>query len=112
MSHPNKQKGTKAETDVVRYLQKRGWKAAERRALKGTLDCGDIAGVEDVCLEVKNQKAQDLAGWVEELKVEIVNAKANTGAVIHKRKGKTDVGEWYATMPVQVYLDLLKEAGY
>jgi Holliday junction resolvase len=112
MSHPNKQKGTKAETDVVRYLQKCGWKTAERRALKGNLDCGDISGVAGVCLEVKNQKAQDLAGWVEELKVEIINAKANTGAVIHKRKGKTDVAEWYATMPVDIYLDLLKEAGY
>jgi len=112
MSHPNKQKGTRAETDVVRYLQERGWKNAERRALKGTLDCGDISGVAEVCLEVKNQKAQELAGWVEELKVEIVNSKASTGAVIHKRKGKANVADWYATMPVNIYLDLLKEAGY
>ena len=108
----SKIKGTKGETAVVKYLQECGWKTAERRALKGTLDCGDIAGVADVCLEVKNTKTKDLAGWTKELIAEIKNAKAKTGAIIHNRVGKTDVGEWYATMPVHIYAKLLKDAGY
>lgn len=112
MSSPSKIKGTAAETAVVQHLRQKGWKNAERRALQGVLDRGDISGVENVCLEIKNQKAQDLAGWISELLIEIINSKAKTGAVIHKRKGKTNVADWYATMPVSIYLELLKKAGY
>lgn len=110
--NPSKIKGTAAESAVVSYLQEKGWKNAERRALQGVLDRGDISGVEGVCFEVKNQKTQDLSGWVAELVVEIINAKAETGAVIHKKRGKTNVGDWYATMPVSLYVELLKKAGY
>lgn len=110
--NPSKIKGTAAETAVVSYLQEKGWKNAERRALQGVLDRGDISGVAGVCFEVKNQKTQDLSGWVAELMVEIMNAKAETGAVVHKKRGKTNVGDWYATMPMSVYVELLKKAGY
>jgi hypothetical protein len=51
-----------------------------------------------------------LSGWIEELIVEIKHAKAWTGVVWHKRKGKSSPGDWYATMPGSVYLDLLKKA--
>jgi Holliday junction resolvase len=112
MSTPQKQKGSKAERDVVAYLQEAGYKYAERRIAGDTNDRGDIAGVNGVCFEVKNQARMDLAGWVGELLVEIVNAKADTGAVVHKRKGKTNVGDWYATMPVSIWIELIKKAGY
>lgn len=110
--NPSKTKGTAAESAVVSYLQEKGWKGAERRALQGVLDRGDISGVVGVCFEVKNQKAQDLSGWIAELAKEIVNAKAETGAVIHKKRGKSNVGDWYATMPMSIYVELLKKAGY
>jgi hypothetical protein len=51
----------------------------------------------------------DLAGWLAELEVEMKNDNAWTGVVIHKRKGKGDVSEWYASMPAQVWLELLKK---
>ena len=108
----SKQKGTSAETAVVNYLKDK-WKIpAERRALTGALDKGDISGISDVVFEVKNHKTMTLGQWMEELKVEVTNASAETGVVVHKRKGTTDVGEWYATMPVEVYINLLIEAGY
>lgn len=112
MSTPQKQKGSKAERDVVKYLQEVGYKYAERRIAGDSNDRGDIAGINGVCFEVKNHARMDLAGWIEELKVEIINAKADTGAVIHKRKGKQNVGEWYATMPVNIWIDLIKKAGF
>ena len=111
MANPSKQKGTKAETAVVEYL-KPTWKAVERRALTGSQDKGDISGVPNVCLEVKNHKTIKLSEWVDQLETEIKNSKSTTGAVIHKRAGKVDVGKWYATMPVYVLVDLLKKAGY
>jgi len=109
MSNPSKQKGTSAETAVVKYLKENGFPKAERRALQGNLDKGDISGVEDVVFEVKDHKKMDLAGWVKELEVEVENAFAVTGAVIHKKRGTLDVGEWYATMPVYMFLDLIRE---
>jgi len=51
----------------------------------------------------------DLAGWTAELEVEMKNDNAWTGVVIHKRKGKGDVGQWYATMPAQNWLELLNK---
>jgi Holliday junction resolvase len=112
MSTPQKQKGSKAERDVVAYLHEQGFKYAERRLAGDTNDRGDIAGINGVCFEIKNQARMNLAGWVDELLVEIVNAKANTGAVVHKRKGKTNVGDWYATMPVSVWIELIQREGY
>jgi hypothetical protein len=108
----SKQKGTAAETAVVKYLKANGFPKAERRALTGALDKGDISGIFDVVLEVKNHKTMTLGQWMEELKVEIDNANAATGAVVHKRKGTTDVGEWYASMPFYMFIYLLRDAGY
>lgn len=107
-----KQKGTSAETAVVKYLKQNGFPKAERRALQGVLDKGDISGVDDVVFEVKDHKKMDLAGWVKELEVERKNALALTGAVIHKKRGTLNVGEWYATMPVDLFIKLLIDAGY
>lgn len=108
----SKQKGTAAETAVVKYLKENGFTQVERRALQGSLDKGDISGIEGLVIEVKDHKKMILSEWMKELEVEIDNAFAETGVVIHKRRGKGDVGEWYASMPVYVYLNLLRELGY
>ena len=108
----SKQKGTAAETAVVNYLKSKGRKHVERRSLSGSSDRGDIAGVPGVVIEVKNHARMELSQWLSELEVEMANDKADTGVVIHKKKGTTDVGQWYATMPVDVWYDLAKEAGY
>lgn len=112
MTTRSKRKGSKAELDVVKYLRTQGWKYAERRLAGDKYDKGDVAGVNGVCFEVKDHVKMDLAGWVNELLVEVKNAKADAGAVIHKRKGKGDVAEWYATMTVEMFVDLIKQAGY
>lgn len=108
----SKQKGTTAETAVVNWLKSQGRKNVERRSLNGNHDRGDIAGIPSVVIEVKNHARMELAEWVKELEVEIKNDKADTGVVIHKRKGKGEVADWYATMPVSIWYQLLKEAGY
>lgn len=108
----SKQKGTAAETAVVNWLKSKGRKHVERRSLNGSSDRGDIAGIPGVVIEVKNHARMELSQWLSELEVEIGNDKADTGVVIHKKRGTTDVAEWYATMPVKVWLDLIKEAGY
>ena len=110
MSSAAKRKGSQAERDVVAYLKANGYPYADRRVAGATLDKGDISGVLGVTIEIKNHARLDLAGWLAELEVEMKNDSAWTGVVIHKRKGKGDVGEWYATLPVKVWLALLRKA--
>jgi len=107
-----KQKGTAAETAVVNWLQSKGRKHVERRSLNGSSDRGDIAGIPCVVMEVKNCERMELSKWLKELEVEIHNDKAETGVVVHKKKGTTNVGEWYATLPVSLWYTLLEQAGY
>lgn len=109
MSSKSKIKGSKAELDVVKYL-KQWFPYVDRRLAGATLDKGDVSGIPGVTIEIKNHARLDLAGWVAELETEMANDNAWTGTVIHKRKGKTDVGEWYATLPVKVWLKLLQKA--
>jgi len=73
---------------------------------------GDITGCGPVVFEVKNHKTMSLAEWIKELETEMLNAKVDTGAVIAKKRGTTDPGEWYAVMPLRILAGLLIEAGF
>ena len=53
MTNRPKAIGTAAETAVVRYLAAHGFPNAERRALHGATDLGDITGTPSLCWEVK-----------------------------------------------------------
>ncbi len=106
-----KQKGTAFEAAIVDYLNEHGWTRAERRALNGAQDRGDIAGIAGLVIEAKNCKTLDLAGWLTELEVEIANDHATTGVVVAKRRGK-NVSQAYAILSFGSYCELLKLAGY
>lgn len=62
--------------------------------------------------ECKNHKRTDLAGWLNELDIEVSNAGSTVGAVIHKKRGTADGAEQYATLPLGMLVQLLREAGY
>lgn len=91
-----KQKGTAAETAVVKYLQSRGYKV-ERRALSGSNDRGDIAGIEGLVIEVKSAARLSIPQWLRELDVEKANDKAGRGILVIKPKGvgPDNVGKWW-----------------
>lgn len=109
MSSKAKQKGSKAEREVVKYLQE-WWPYAERRLAGATDDKGDVSGVPGVCIEIKDHAKMALAGWIEEMILETKNARAWTGVVIHKRRGKSNPADWYASMPVSTWVELLRKA--
>ena len=108
----NKSKGTAFETLIVRYLQDHGFPHAERRALAGVNDLGDITGTLGVVWECKNHKTLSFSEWLVEAEVERANANADLGVVIAKRRGKGDAAEQYAVMTVAALVELLKQAGY
>ena len=107
MTSPQKRKGSAAELAVAKWLNRLGWTGAERSRAGWTDDRGDIDGVPGVCIEVKNCKSIDIPGWLGELDVEMDNAQAWTGCVLAKRRGSTDVDDWYAIMPARLWAELM-----
>lgn len=97
MNRP-KIKGTAWESAIVTWLRERGWSRVERRALSGTLDKGDIAGIPWVVIDGKNAARLDLAGWSAEVAQERANAGALVGVIWAKRKGKSSPGDGYVIM--------------
>src|ERR1044072_112747 len=85
VSTKSKAKGTAAEREVVNYLQQ-WWPTAERRALSGNKDKGDVPGISGVVVEIKAAERPLLASW----KAETLNEQANAGAtacmLVVKRK--------------------------
>jgi len=102
MVNPSKAIGTQAETLVTRYLQETGFGTAERRALHGTYDLGDITGIPGMVIEVKSGHAAERASdglinaWLAETETERKNAKADIGVLVVKRLGKGNAADWWA----------------
>ena len=108
----SKQRGTAWETRVVQYLRQSGWPHAERRALHGNNDRGDITGIIGVCLELKNQARHSWAEWLDEAETEKANDRAAVGAVWAHRRGKASPAHGYVVMTGAQFVQLLHEAGY
>lgn len=93
----SKNKGTAAETAVVRYLRDNGYPLAERRALAGKEDLGDILLCPGMIAEVKaHATVTDLQieRWQAETFRERVNSNASEAWLVVKRPGKGQPEHW------------------
>lgn len=113
-----KAKGAETEEKYVQYLIRKGIANAERRHLKGRYDQGDIAGwaapdrAWNVCVEVKSGAALDVPCWMRELESEMANAGSETGFIAVRPKGKPQPEDWWAMMPMDLFMRLMAKAGY
>jgi hypothetical protein len=105
-------KGTAWETAIVKALRDNGFPYAERRALHGTYDLGDITGIPGVVIEAKNAARHEIASWLDEAETEKANAKADVGAVWFKRKGKASAEDGFVLMTGTQFMALLRDAIY
>ena len=117
MVNPQKIKGSSYERSIVNYLKDNGFADAERTRAGWADDRGDIHGVKSqdgtpFTFECKNHRGDSLPGWTKELEREVSNAKGLVGVVVHKRHGTTDPGEQFASMPLAMLVQLIKQAGY
>ena len=103
-------KGTLAESHLVRWLRENGIDA-DRHPLRGNLDQGDISGVGNWAVEVKNHRSSSYQAWLREAEAERVNAGAENAVVIHKPHGVgvSDPGKWIAVMTVDQWFRLIQE---
>lgn len=104
------QKGTKGESDRVKYLRSRGWHYATRIPKAGARDKGDMIldQAVPVMIESKETKAFTPSTFVAEMDVQITNAAAEFGFVIWKKRGTTDVGKYYALTTVDQIMGLIE----
>lgn len=117
MTNRPKQRGTAAETAVLRHVRDHGYPWAERLALTGNADQGDISLLPGrlVILEVKAHASAatgqpgdaQLAEWMRQTHTERVNAGADHGVLVVKRKGTTDPGRWFAYVTAGAFASLL-----
>jgi hypothetical protein len=105
--NPSKQKGTAFERGVVEFLQANGFPLAERRVTRGSKDAGDVAGIPAWVLELKATRLINLAGAIDEARVEAKNAGVQKFAAIVKRRGK-NISEAYFVLPLSAAVELLR----
>lgn len=91
-----KDKGTWAETQVLKYVKASGFLSAHRQVLTGALDQGDLYVCRGVVAEIKNCKTLSIPAWLRETEVEWRNAGAEFAFCCYKIGGigDTRVGEW------------------
>lgn len=115
MSNPAARKGNQqGEIPVTANFVARGFIRAYRMRQQGAVDKGDIGGIDDVCIEVKNHGIYKFGPWMKELAIEKINKSARIGALIVHPKGigLTRVDQWWVVMSVGDFQRLLVEAGY
>lgn len=114
MSAASRKGNQEGEIPVEQHFIARGFHRVYRLGKQGQKDKGDIGGIDDVAIEVKNVARYSLSGWMKELAVEKEYKVARIGALIIKpaRIGKTRVGKWWVMMTVEDFQTLLIEAGY
>lgn len=103
-----KSKGTKWETDLVKYLSGYGF-PARRVAQEGFNDSGDIHGLSPFIGQAKNWKSWEAAirEGLDGAERQKVNAGEPYGVAFVKRARK-GTGDGYAVMTVQTFADLLR----
>ncbi len=119
MTNKPKAIGTAAETAVVRYLRANGFAGAERRALAGSSDLGDVTGCGPLVIEVKGGRAAEAATppvidrWMAETRAEMRNADAHYGLLVVKRIAVSHrrAGLWWAYLDLHALLELTGCAG-
>jgi len=96
--------GTRGETQVVKFLIESGFPYAERRALHGSTDLGDITGTPGLVWEVKSGEAamtasdNQIVAWLKETETERVNAKnAEFGTLVVQRRRQHPRAWWAIT---------------
>ena len=119
MPNVPRQKGTKAETQLVQWFHNIGQPQVERHALHGNHDLGDLTGIPGLVVSVKfvgKGKPMNLSGWLRDLAVmqdnvqqrtlgriragQMHSAELPTGLLVVRRAGYPSPADWYAVQPL------------
>lgn len=107
-----KQIGTFHETSIKKYLIERGYVHAKRIVLHGRDDEGDLTLGDGYPVVIEAKGGRGAVGRIpaslDELELEIENAGGETGFLVVKRNGTTNVGRYYAIMPLDRMMEMVE----
>lgn len=103
--NPSKRKGTAWESAVRDHFKAAGFDGAERLALSGSQDRGDLTGLPAVTIECKATKDINLSNAVDEAVLEAGRARTRWAAAVIKRRNRP-TSSAYVVMPLGVWTDL------
>ena len=102
----SRRKGARAEQQVAAWLRSLGWAARTSRSAQGVQGGEDILTDCPLSIEVKDHATMKLAEWLDQAARQA--RPGAPGVVLHKRRGKGNPGDWYATMRAADLLDLVR----
>lgn len=112
----SRNKGAKAERDLVTYLRTVGFGGAERAVRTGyrtatrtAADPGDITGTPGIVWSVKDCATEQLTKWLAELDA-MEGREFDVRLLVHKRSGKADPARWWCWMRTRTMLRLIDES--
>jgi hypothetical protein len=109
VTNPQKAKGDAAEREIAKILSDQLGVTVRRKLGAGRMDDeGDLEGLPDTCVEVKNYRdiARGVAAGLADCEREQANAGTTHGVAFIRRPG----GHWFAALTVEQFCTLWREA--
>ena len=100
--------GARAEVAVANWLTDRGFEAITSRNARN----GSQGGADIICpdlplsVEVKAGARDQLAVWLDQAREQ--GDEDAPGLLVHKRRGRGDPGEWFATLALEDLVSLVE----
>jgi hypothetical protein len=110
MTNPSKAKGDKAELEICRILADlTGFPARRKLGAGRTDDTGDLDGIPDCTVQVKNRPGDPLRS-IREILAELPTQQANAGTTFAAGLVRRPGGRWMAVMDLEQLATWMREA--
>jgi hypothetical protein len=109
MTTAAKRKGDAAELEVARIIADlTGWNVRRKLGAGRADDTGDLHGIPDTTVQVKNyvDVARAIREGLNELEVQCANAGTTFAVLLVRRRG----GKWAAVMPIEMFCTYARES--
>lgn len=110
MSHSRVQRGLKSQDIVAKYFAANGWPYA--LSAGSGRQGSDVTGVPGVDIEVKARRGIHVATAMKQLRERYEEGKLPVAVLRLDGQGESHIADWPAIVPLSVFLELLKAAGY
>tara|TARA_R110002167_G_scaffold333384_1_gene540437 strand:+ start:323 stop:697 length:375 start_codon:yes stop_codon:yes gene_type:complete len=106
MANPSKEKGTRWESAVAKFLQSKGF-PVWRMAQTGAQDEGDLGGLPSWAFECRDRQKMDLSKNVRDANSRAIAKGALYGVTIMKKRNSA-VGSAYVAMDLETFAEILE----
>tara|TARA_R110000822_G_scaffold141214_1_gene278967 strand:+ start:615 stop:989 length:375 start_codon:yes stop_codon:yes gene_type:complete len=106
MANPSKEKGTRWESAVAKFLQSKGF-PVWRMAQTGAQDEGDLGGLPSWAFECRDRQKMDLSKNVRDANSRAIAKGALYGVTIMKKRNSA-VGSAYVAMDLETFAQILE----